>query len=47
MKSFLTSSTLWRFVGGFALGGLGVLAMHPAGAQPAPQAPAPIVQTLR
>jgi len=43
MKSLLTSSTLWRFIGGFALGGLGVLAMHPAGAQTVPQAPPAIV----
>ncbi len=45
MKSFITSATLWRFIGGFALGGLGVLAMHPAGAQPAPRAPAAIIST--
>ena len=43
MKTLLTSSTLWRFIGGFALGGLGVLALHPAGAQTAPQAPATVI----
>jgi hypothetical protein len=45
MKSFITSPTLWRFIGGFALGGLGVLAMHPAGAHPAPAAPAAVIST--
>jgi hypothetical protein len=47
MKTILTSSILWRFLGGFALGGLGVMAMHPAGAQPAPQTPAAIVSAHR
>ena len=30
MKTLLSSATLWRFLGGFAIGGLGVLALHPA-----------------
>jgi len=42
MKALLTSSFFWRFVGGFALGGAGVMTLHPAGAQTAPQAPAAI-----
>ncbi len=33
MKALLTSSFFWRFAGGFALGGIGVMALHPAGAQ--------------
>ena len=36
MKAILTSSFFWRFAGGFALGGFGVMALHPAGAQTAP-----------
>jgi hypothetical protein len=39
MKAILTSSFFWRFAGGFALGGVGVLTMHPAGAHTVPQAP--------
>jgi hypothetical protein len=39
MKAILTSSFFWRFAGGFALGGVGVLTLHPAGAQTAPQVP--------
>jgi hypothetical protein len=42
MKALLTSSFFWRFVGGFALGGVGVMTLHPAGAHTAPQAPAAI-----
>ena len=37
MKAILTSSFFWRFAGGFALGGFGVMTLHPAGAQTAPQ----------
>ncbi len=37
MKAILTSATFWRFLGGFALGGAGVLTFHPAGAQPLAQ----------
>lgn len=40
MKAMIKSAMLWRFLGGFALGGLGVLALHPASADPAPYAPA-------
>ena len=42
MKALLTSSFFWRFVGGFALGGVGVMTLHPAGAQTAPQASAAV-----
>ena len=37
MRLILKSAMLWRFIGGFALGGIGVLTLHPAGAQVAPQ----------
>lgn len=39
MKAILTSSFFWRFAGGFALGGFGVMTLHPASAQIAPDAP--------
>jgi hypothetical protein len=42
MKALITSAFFWRFVGGFALGGVGVLTLHPASAQTAPQAPTAI-----
>jgi hypothetical protein len=29
---------LWRFIGGFALGGIGVLTLHTASARDVPQA---------
>ena len=45
MKAILTSSFFWRFAGGFALGGVGVLTLHPASAQSAPQAPATTIHT--
>ena len=45
MKALFTSAFFWRFVGGFALGGIGVLTLHPASAQTAPQPVAPIVGT--
>jgi len=40
MRTILTSAMFWRFIGGFAVGGIGVMALHPAGAMPlsAPQA---------
>ena len=44
MKALLTSSFFWRFVGGFALGGVGVMTLHPAGAQTAPQAPVAVAR---
>lgn len=34
MRAILKSATFWRFIGGFAVGGLGVMALHPAGAAP-------------
>ncbi len=34
MRMILTSATFWRFLGGFAVGGIGVMALHPAGAAP-------------
>ncbi len=40
MRTILTSAMLWRFIGGFALGGIGVLTLHSASAQGAPHAPA-------
>jgi len=43
MKAILTSSFFWRFAGGFALGGLGVMTLHPAGAHTAPQAPVAMI----
>ena len=30
MKTILKSAMLWRFLGGFALGAVGVLTLHPA-----------------
>jgi hypothetical protein len=39
MKTILKSAMLWRFLGGFALGGIGVLTLHPATAEIAPAAP--------
>ncbi|MDB5681225.1 MAG: hypothetical protein JWO16_1030 [Sphingomonas bacterium] len=41
MKTILKSAMLWRFLGGFALGAVGVLTLHPATAQTA-HAPATI-----
>lgn len=43
MKTLIKSAMLWRFVGGFVAGGLGVLALHPATAEPAPAPSAPVV----
>jgi hypothetical protein len=34
MRTILSSATLWRFIGGFAIGGIGVMTLHAAGAQP-------------
>lgn len=42
MKAILKSAMLWRFLGGFALGGIGVLTLHPATAETAPTAPTTI-----
>ena len=42
MKTILKSAMLWRFLGGFALGGIGVLALHQATAETAPLAPTTI-----
>jgi hypothetical protein len=42
MKTILKSAMLWRFLGGFALGGIGVLTLHPATAHTAPHAPVTI-----
>ena len=47
MKTILKSAMLWRFLGGFALGGIGVLTLHPATAQTAPHAPATIAHVSR
>lgn len=47
MKTLLKSAMLWRFLGGFALGGVGVLTLHPAQAQTAPHAPATIAHVIR
>jgi hypothetical protein len=47
MKTILKSAMLWRFLGGFALGGIGVLALHPATAQPAAHAPVTIAHVSR
>jgi hypothetical protein len=47
MPTILKSSMLWRFMGGFALGAIGVLTLHPATAQPAPHAPTAITQASR
>ena len=41
MKAVIKSAMLWRFLAGFALGGLGVLTLHPAAAETA-QAPVAI-----
>jgi len=34
MRTILTSAMFWRFIGGFAVGGIGVMALHPASAAP-------------
>jgi len=47
MKTILKSAMLWRFLGGFALGGIGVLTLHPATAETAPNAPATIAHAAR
>ena len=47
MKTILKSAMLWRFIGGFALGGIGVLTLHPATAQTAPTAPMMIAHVSR
>jgi len=47
MKTILKSAMLWRFLGGFALGGIGVLTLHPASARIAPHAPATIAHVIR
>ncbi|MDB5679883.1 hypothetical protein [Sphingomonas bacterium] len=47
MKTILKSAMLWRFLGGFALGGLGVLALHPATAQTAPHTQATVANVSR
>ncbi len=36
MKAMIKSAMLWRFLVGFAIGGVGVLALHPAMADSAP-----------
>ncbi len=38
MRTILTSAMLWRFICGFALGGIGVMTLHSASAQDVPQA---------
>jgi hypothetical protein len=45
MKAMIKSAMLWRFLGGFALGGLGVIALHPASADVA--APTHVASTQR
>lgn len=45
MKILIKSAMLWRFLGGFALGGLGVLALHPATAETTSQAPTTVAAT--
>ena len=45
MKAILKSAMLWRFLGGFVLGGVGVLTLHPATAGTAPTAPTTIAAT--
>lgn len=47
MKAIVKSAMLWRFLAGFALGGIGVLTLHPAAAQTAPHAPATIAHAAR
>ena len=42
MKAILKSAMLWRFLGGFAVGAVGVLTLHPATAAPATTAPTAI-----
>lgn len=45
MKILIKSAMLWRFLGGFALGGLGVLALHPATAETTSHAPTTVAAT--
>jgi hypothetical protein len=45
MKAILKSAMLWRFLGGFVVGGLGVMALHPATAEPVSAAPTAIEAT--
>lgn len=47
MKKLIKSAMIWRFLGGFVAGGLGVLALHPATAETAPTAPATEIAATR
>lgn len=47
MKAIFKSAMLWRFLGGFALGGIGVLTLHPATAQTVSHAPTTIASVTR
>ena len=47
MKTILKSAMLWRFLGGFVVGGLGVLALHPATAETAPATPTAVAAATR
>ncbi|NYD92145.1 hypothetical protein [Sphingomonas melonis] len=46
MSKVIKSGFFWQFVGGFAIGAVGVVTLHPASAQPVQPLPAasPIVQ---
>ncbi len=47
MKTILKSAMLWRFLGGFVVGGLGVLALLPATAETVPATPTAAVASAR
>ena len=47
MKTILKSAMLWRFLGGFALGAVGVLTLHPATAQTVSHASTTIAHAVR
>jgi hypothetical protein len=46
MRSMLKSGFFWRFVGGFALGAVGVVALHPGAVAHSLHHPAPVEQVV-
>ncbi|MCP3735097.1 hypothetical protein M9979_09475 [Sphingomonas sp. RP10(2022)] len=40
MRKMFKSGFFWQFVGGFAIGAVGVVTLQPASAQPVPPLPA-------
>ena len=46
MRTMFKSSFFWRFVGGFVLGAIGVVAMHPSAIAHDLDRPAPPAQVI-